>query len=167
MSRDPPGPRRRTCAERRTLANAATAVCQKIARPVTRRNTCAPAPAHDRAVRATILITIATLALSGAARAATYQVGPTRPHATLNALFNAIDLGPGDVVEVDRNVIYGGDIVMPAADGGAAGNPVTLRGIRVNGQRPHLRGGTNTIEFRLADHVVFEGFEVSGTYGGK
>ena len=114
-------------------------------------------------MRATILITIATLALSGAARAATYQVGPTRPHATLNALFNAIDLGPGDVVEVDGNVIYGGDIVMPAADGGAAGNPVTLRGIRVNGQRPHLRGGTNTIEFRLADHVVFEGFEVSGT----
>lgn len=108
-------------------------------------------------------LAVATLLLPAAAHAATYQVGPTRPNATLNALFAAVDLGPGDVVEVDGNVIYGGNIVMPAADGGAAGNPVTLRGTRVNGQRPHLRGGTNTIEFRLADHVVFEGFEVSGT----
>src|SRR5688572_20735155 len=39
-----------------------------------------------------------------------------------------------------------------------------LRGMKNgSGQRPHLRGGTNTIEFRLANHVVFEGFEVSGT----
>ena len=35
-----------------------------------------------------------------AAHAATYQVGPARPHATLNALCAAVDLGPGDVVEV-------------------------------------------------------------------
>ncbi len=57
---------------------------------------------------------------------------------------------------------------MPAADGGALGNPVILRGIKVGGQRPHLRGGVttgspaNTIEVQ-ANHVVFESFELSGT----
>ncbi len=100
---------------------------------------------------------------AGSANAVTYQVGPTRTHTNLNALFAAVDLGPGDIVEVDGNVVYAGNVVMPAQDGGAPGNPVILRGIRVNGQRPHLQGGTNTIEFRLANHVVFEGFEVSGT----
>lgn len=113
------------------------------------------------------------LALPTALPAATYQVGPTRSHTHLNALFAAVDLQPGDVVEVDGGVIYDTGtpgIIMPAADGGAPGNPVILRGLRVNGQRPHLRGGVrvgsteaNTIEFRLANHVVFEGFEVSGT----
>ncbi len=38
--------------------------------------------------------------------AATYQVGPTRTHTTLSALFTAIDLGAGDLVEVDGNFIY-------------------------------------------------------------
>ena len=106
------------------------------------------------------------LMVAAAAEAATYQVGPTRPHANLTALFNAVNLGPGDLVEVDGNVIYDvgtPGVIMPTEDGGAAGNPVTLRGIRVNNLRPHLRGGTNTIEFQLSDHVVFEGFEVSGT----
>jgi hypothetical protein len=105
-------------------------------------------------------------ALSGPVCAATYQVGPTRTHTNLDALFAAVDLGPGDVVEVDGDVIYdvgSPGVVVPSSDGGAAGNPVILRGVRVNGRRPHLRGGTNTIEFRLSDHVVFEGFEVSGT----
>ncbi|HET9485315.1 MAG TPA: hypothetical protein VFO79_15245 [Xanthomonadales bacterium] len=106
------------------------------------------------------------LVVSGLASAATYQVGPTRTHTNLNALFAAVDLAGGDVVEVDGGVIYDvgtPGVVMPAADGGDPGNPVILRGIKVGGQRPHLRGGTNTIEFRLSNHVVFEGFEVSGT----
>ncbi len=104
--------------------------------------------------------------LAAGAQAATYPVGPTRAHVNLSQLFAAVDLQGGDIVEVDGNVIYDvgtPGIVMGAADGGQPGNPVILRGIRVNGQRPHLRGGTNTIEFRLSDHVVFEGFEVSGT----
>jgi hypothetical protein len=108
----------------------------------------------------------AVLLFSGSAAAATYNVGPTRTHTNLNALFAAVDLAGGDVVEVDGGVIYDvgvPGVVMPEADGGAPGNPVILRGIRVGGQRPHLRGGTNTIEFRLSNHVVFEGFEVSGT----
>jgi hypothetical protein len=111
---------------------------------------------------------IATCAIAIPADAATYQVGPGRPFATLQAALNGVDLGPGDVVEVepDSDGVYDvgtPGIVMGDTDSGVAGNPVILRGIRVMGLRPHLRGGTNTIEFRSANHVVFEGFEVSGT----
>ncbi len=93
---------------------------------------------------------------------ATHQVGPTRPHATLDALFAAVDLAGGDVVEVDGGVTYAGGVIVPPADGGSPGNPVVIRGLRASGLRPVLSGGTNTIEFRRADHVVFEGFEVTG-----
>lgn len=104
---------------------------------------------------------------SGSALATTYQVGPTRPRTTLTQLFNQVDLAPGDIVEVDQ-ADYAGGIVMSGAgaggnDDGAAGNPIVIRGIRSAGQRPRLVGGTNTIEFRLANHIVFEGFEVTGT----
>ncbi|HET7843555.1 MAG TPA: hypothetical protein VFL14_05350 [Xanthomonadales bacterium] len=114
-------------------------------------------------------IAFVALALaSGSALAATYQVGPTRPRTTLNQLFAQVNLQPGDIVEVDF-ATYAGGIVMSGIDDGGddeggPGNPVIIRGIRNGvGQRPQLVGGTNTIEFRLADHVVFEGFDVSGT----
>ncbi|MCK7594763.1 hypothetical protein [Pseudomarimonas salicorniae] len=98
-----------------------------------------------------------------AAEAETYQVGPTRGHTSLTSLFNAVDLGPGDIVEVDGDgARYPGGIVMPEADGGAPGNPVVLRGLRSGGQRPIIEGGFNSIELR-AHHVVFEGFEITGT----
>jgi len=99
-------------------------------------------------------------------RAATYPVGPSRPHTTLSALFTNVDLQPGDIVEVDGGVTYdvtAPGIVMGAGDAGAPGNPVIIRGMPVGGARPILRGGTNTIEFRSSNHVVFENFEVTGT----
>jgi hypothetical protein len=34
--------------------------------------------------------------------------------------------------------------------------------MRVNGLRPVISGGTNTVEFQQSDHVVFEGFDVTG-----
>ena len=83
--------------------------------------------------------------------AATYQVGPGRTWTQLQPLFDAVDLQPGDIVEVDGGVTYSGNIILREADGGAPGDPVTLRGLRVNGQRPILLGGANTIEFRLAN----------------
>ena len=83
------------------------------------------------------------LLYAGCAGAATYPVGPTRPHTSLNQLFAAVDLQGGDVVEVDGNVTYAGGVVVPAADGGSAGNPVVIRGIRVNGLRPRINGGGN------------------------
>jgi hypothetical protein len=106
------------------------------------------------------------LALAAPAQGATYSVGPGRTWPDLQAAFNAIDLAPGDVVEVDGGVTYdvaAPGIVMGAGDSGAPGNPVMVRGVAVGGQRPILRGGTNTIEFRSSNHVVFEGFEVTGT----
>ena len=106
------------------------------------------------------------LLTAGPAEAATYTVGPGGQFPDLQAAFNAVDLGPGDIVEVAGGLTYdvgSPGIVMGAGDSGAPGNPVVVRGIRVGGQRPVLRGGTNTIEFRSSNHVVFEGFEVTGT----
>jgi hypothetical protein len=107
------------------------------------------------------------LAFVGPLNAATYQVGPSHPpHTTLALLFSNVDLGPGDIVEVEGGVIYDvgtPGLIMQESDSGAPGNPVILRGMPVGGQRPHLRGGSNTIEFRSSNHVVFENFEVSGT----
>ncbi len=57
-------------------------------------------------MRTAIALTL-VLAANGAA-AATYQVGPTRTHTHLNALFAAVNLEPGDIVEVDGGVIYDG-----------------------------------------------------------
>lgn len=99
------------------------------------------------------------------ASAATFQVGPTRPHTSLNALFAAVNLEGGDIVEVDGGVTYAGGVIVPAADGGSPGNPVVIRGIRVGGQRPVISGGTNTVEFRQSNHLVFEGFDVTGGTG--
>ena len=76
------------------------------------------------------------LLAASCAWAASYQVGPTRPHATLNALFAAVDLAGGDVVEIEGGVTYAGGVIVPQADGGSPGNPVVFRGLRANGQRP-------------------------------
>jgi hypothetical protein len=119
----------------------------------------------DLRMRQFVLIAVAIAAslvdALSAASAATYAVGPGRGYATLPALFAAVDLEPGDLVEVDGDTVYPGGIIWPANDGGAPGNPVIVRGLRVNGAQPTLSGGTNTIEIR-ANHVVFEGFEVTG-----
>jgi hypothetical protein len=120
-----------------------------------------------RTALALLLVATATPAAG-----ATYTVGSGRQHANLPALFTAVDLEPGDVVEVYGGETYPGGIIMRGADAGgndsgAPGNPVVLRGIRVGGQRPLLLGGFNTIEFRQAQHVVFEGFEVAGVVTGN
>jgi len=108
------------------------------------------------------VLAVVVLAASAAA-AATYQVGPGRPYATLQEV--APLLGPGDVVEVDGGHTYPGDVVFTEA--GTEAEPITIRG--VGGQRPVLSGGTNTVTFSSpwpytsgADWVVFEGFEVTG-----
>lgn len=112
--------------------------------------------------RLPLLLLLLLLSCPGSVLGATYLVGPTRPNTSLNQLFAAVDLNGGDLVLVDGNVTYAGGVIVPAADGGSAGNPVTLRGVRVNGNRPRLNGGSNTLEFRQSNYLVFEGFEVSG-----
>ena len=95
------------------------------------------------------------------AEAATYAVGPTRPHASLQQLLTPpFALQPGDIVEVDGGATYPGGVILRQS--GTAAQPIVIRGLRVGGARPILAGGSNTIEFRQSNHVVFEGFEVTG-----
>ena len=44
---------------------------------------------------------------------------------------------------------------------GTAAQPIVIRGVRVGGARPHIAGGSNTIEVR-ANHHVLEGLEITG-----
>jgi hypothetical protein len=108
-------------------------------------------------MRSIYAIVCASILWSVPCFATTYQVGPSRSLKTLGDV--ASKLGPGDVVEVDGDATYAGGIVLDRP--GAAGNPVTVRGVRVNGKRPVLSGGTNTIEIQ-GDHYVLEGFEITG-----
>ena len=98
------------------------------------------------------------------ASAATFTVGPSgRQYTQLSAVFTSNNLAPGDIVEVDGNATYTGGIVVSSDDGGAQGNPVIIRWRREAGAtRPRLQGGGHTIKFQQSNHVVFEGFEVTG-----
>ncbi|HSO00172.1 MAG TPA: hypothetical protein VLS89_17890, partial [Candidatus Nanopelagicales bacterium] len=92
-----------------------------------------------------------------AAGGATYRVGPSRQYKTLNQV--ADRLRPGDVVEVDGDATYPGEVIFE--NDGAPGQKIVVRGVRVNGRRPVLSGGRSTVELS-GDHYVFEGFEVKG-----
>ncbi len=111
--------------------------------------------------RARFLVTASTaclvLAISAAARAATYQVGPGKMYATLGAV--AERLAAGDIVEVDGNNTYAGDVLLTKS--GTATAKITIRGVRIGGKQPVLSGGTNTIEVQ-GSHLVLEGFELTG-----
>ena len=104
------------------------------------------------------------LSMPASVLAATYTVGPSgRQYTQLSDLFDARNLAPGDIVLVDGNAVYNGDIVMGEDDAGEPGNPITVRWNRASGStRPVLQGGFHTIKFERANHVVFEGFEVRG-----
>jgi len=101
-----------------------------------------------------------------AARADLYQVGPGRLYETLQDV--APFLEPGDLVEVDGDNTYPGGVVF--TEPGTAAQPIVIRGVRVNGNRPLISGGVNTVQFQTpdpyappgADWYVFEGFEVTG-----
>jgi hypothetical protein len=106
-----------------------------------------------------LIVSLFIIAVCGiSASAITYQVGPSRTYHTLQDVAGL--LNPGDLVEVDGNATYPGNIILTRP--GTVVNKITIRGLRVNGLRPILSGGTNTIEFRLSDHYVFEGFDVTG-----
>ena len=107
---------------------------------------------------------LAVALLPGSVSAATYTVGPSgRQYTQLSTLFSSVNLEPGDVVLVDGNATYAGGIVVGTDDDGAPGNPVTIRWNRAAGaSRPLLSGGQHTIKFEQANHLVFEGFDVTG-----
>jgi MYXO-CTERM domain-containing protein len=90
------------------------------------------------------------------ALAATYQVGPGKQYPNLGAVAGL--LAPGDVVEVDGDATYPGGVVF--GNSGTAAQKITIKGIRKNGKRPVISGGTNTIE-AAGDHYVFEGLDLT------
>jgi hypothetical protein len=91
------------------------------------------------------------------AHATTYEVGPGKAYADLFPLQTI--LGPGDVVLVEGDAVYPGGLDFEGS--GTASNPVLIKGVRKNGKRPTISGGQKTVNL-YANHVVFEGFEVTG-----
>jgi len=117
-----------------------------------------------RAKALPLLVSAGLAASVVTATAATYQVGPGRAYTKPQDVVGL--LNPGDVVQVDGNATYPGDLTFRRP--GTAAQPILIQGIRVNGKRPVISGGTNTVHFRTdvigegADHYVFQGFEVTG-----
>ncbi len=98
-------------------------------------------------------------------QAKTYTVGPSgRQYTQLADVFADNDLQPGDVVAVDGGAEYEGGIVVGDDDGGSAEAPVVIQWRRgVGATRPVLKGGEyHTLKFAQSNHVVLEGFELTG-----
>jgi hypothetical protein len=95
----------------------------------------------------------------------TVTVGPGQQFATIQAAADS-NLQPGDVVEVYPGVYTE---LVRFRKVGAAGNPITIRGITSGGQRPVIRPPStmttsmNVVHFNQSHHYVFENFEIDGT----
>jgi len=98
-----------------------------------------------------------TLLLPDAAKAVTYAVGPGRALCDLQSVARLLQ--PGDVVLVDGDATYPGDLIL--RNDGTSEKKITIRGRRVGGKRPILAGGRTTIEVR-GNHYQIEGFEITG-----
>lgn len=113
-----------------------------------------------------LLVFTSCFLVTNFAFSAVYQVGPARSHVNLQSVAHLLD--PGDVVEVDGGVTYPGDVRFTRA--GSEAEPIIIRGIRQNGERPVISGGINTVHFMTdypysgpgGDHYIFEGFEITG-----
>jgi hypothetical protein len=98
----------------------------------------------------------------GGSGGTTYRVGPTRSYTTIGQVVGL--LGPGDLVLVDGDAVYAGGITF--AHAGTRGEPITIRGVRVDGARPVIDGGRDVVEFN-ENNYVFEGFEIrNSTFRG-
>jgi MYXO-CTERM domain-containing protein len=107
-------------------------------------------PAMSRVLLAILLLG------SGVAQATTYQVGPTRSWTQITQAMGTA--APGDVIEVDGNATYSS---VRWTKSGTAAQPIRIVGVAAGGMRPRIQGGTNSVEIQ-ADHVVMEGFDISG-----
>jgi hypothetical protein len=104
---------------------------------------------------------IVTLLLPVAVSATTIVVGPSRQYKTLQQVTGL--LLPGDTVLVDGDAVYTGGVVFSRP--GTAQQRIVIRGVRINGIRPVIDGGTNGVTFmtaspNAADHYTLEGFDV-------
>jgi len=119
-------------------------------------------------MRCKLHLTIALIVPGLAPRTAlaeTFEVGPGKPYATIQDTLDL--LKPGDVVEVQGDHTYPGDLWFREEHSGTSDAPVTVRGIRVDGKRPILEGvGSemwhDMIVLFQVSNFVFEGFEIVG-----
>ncbi|WP_437814514.1 right-handed parallel beta-helix repeat-containing protein [Sorangium sp. So ce1078] len=102
-------------------------------------------------------IGLSVLLAAAPASGATYEVGRGKQYSSLAEV--APRLAAGDVVEVEGDATYPGDVIFKKS--GTEAQKITIRGVRVNGRRPVLSGGTNTVVFG-GNHYTFEGFEITG-----
>lgn len=91
------------------------------------------------------------------ARAAVFEVGPSRTYKTPAAV--AALVKPGDEVQIDGDATYTGGSAFRVD--GTPTQKIKIIGLRVNGRRPILSGGANTIE-AAGDHYEFSGLEITG-----
>ncbi|NIO27681.1 MAG: hypothetical protein GTO29_03905 [Candidatus Latescibacteria bacterium] len=84
-----------------------------------------------------------------------YLVGPNRAYTSIQQVVGL--LIPGDLVLVDGGNTYSGGVIFSRA--GSAAQPITIRGVKVSGNRPVIDGGTDVVEFNM-NHYVFESFEI-------
>ncbi len=94
---------------------------------------------------------------SSSTTSATYRVGPNKQYTQLTQVANLLQ--PGDIVEVDGNATY-----QPVSfnQSGTASKPIVIRGVRINGNRPVISGGSNTVRFELSNFNTIEGFDIRG-----
>src|SRR5450432_4143866 len=116
---------------------------------------CVVASAGFKATAKTLVCLIFVVAAAPVA-ANTYLVGPTRQYLNLNAVAGLVN--PGDLVLVDGNQTYPSALLTRS---GTQALPITIRGVRINGNRPILSGGANTIEVQ-SNWTVVESFEFTG-----
>jgi hypothetical protein len=86
----------------------------------------------------------------------TLEVGPNKRFSSIEQALN--EASAGDLV-----LVYGGPSYseLTIKRGGTGEKPITIRGVRTNGQRPKIAGGANTIHVQ-ANHIIIEGFDISG-----
>jgi hypothetical protein len=91
------------------------------------------------------------------ARAEIYQVGPTRPHKTLQEVAKL--LKPGDTVMVDGAENYPGNVSLDA-EGAPGDGVIVIRGLAVSGTMPTISGGLFVMRVR-GSHYLIQGFNLT------
>ncbi|MCL2822535.1 MAG: hypothetical protein FWD57_00955 [Polyangiaceae bacterium] len=99
---------------------------------------------------------VLALFVSGQANAEVFRVGPGEKYGSLADV--ARKLSPGDEVELKGGTTYGSVLFDRH---GKPGNPIVIRGVSVDGKRPIVHGGRDTIE-AAGNHYVFENIEITG-----
>ncbi|TJY40634.1 hypothetical protein E5161_15865 [Cohnella pontilimi] len=90
-----------------------------------------------------------------------FSVGPTHKFKKVQDVVALLQ--PGDVVEVDGDTVYPAPIFMDVNNSGTKAQPITIKGVSANGNRPILKtlNAANMMEID-ANHIVIDNFEVAG-----